>query len=45
MDAIGDQPATNEYAVAGGAEAWGQSGSHYMYIANLNRTFRYDPEG
>jgi hypothetical protein len=45
MDAIGDHPATNEYEVAGGAEAWGQSGSHYIYVANLNRTFRYDPEG
>ena len=45
MAAVGDVPATNEYEVPGGAEAWGQSGSHYMYVANLNRTFRYDPKG
>lgn len=48
MQERGDQPATDELFFKHGdkdewSEAYGTSGSRYLYLVSLNRVFRYDP--
>lgn len=44
MHAHGDRPATDEqYTSSQVSEAWGMSGSHYVYLKATNTTYRYDP--